>query len=290
MVCMPTAPYTSSRLQEILDHTRAEVGLRRSQADLNVMERQASEHTPRGFLRALREKSASGVAIIAELKKASPSKGMIRPELDAAMLAGELAAAGAAALSVLTEEKWFLGSLANLRAASERTTSTGTPCLRKDFMLDDFQILEARANRADAVLLIAAALDDAALQHLADAAYARELDVLCEVHTEDELDRVLALRLDPDRTAIGVNSRNLHTFDVSLESTLALADRLYADRPFADRPSAEGFLLVAESGIANPEDIGTLRKFGFGAFLIGESLMRASNPAYYLSQLLQLAG
>jgi indole-3-glycerol phosphate synthase len=271
---MATAPYTTSRLQEILDHTRAVVGLRKSQADLNVMERQAAAHVPRGFLRALRQNSQHGIAVIAELKKASPSKGLIREDFDASALAVELAQAGAAALSVLTEQQWFQGSLANLRAAS---AAVRIPCLRKDFMVDEFQVLEARANCADAVLLIAAALDDPTLHGLAHAAYARELDVLCEVHNADEMARMLSLGLDPARTAIGVNSRNLHTFGVSLETTARLASGA-AGGPF---------LLVAESGIGSPEDIATLRGCGYGAFLIGESLMRADRPGELLARMLK---
>jgi indole-3-glycerol phosphate synthase len=233
-------------------------------------------------VRALREKSAQVIAIIAEVKRASPSKGTIREALDPAALARELEAGGAACLSVLTEEKWFLGSLANLRAAS---AATQIPCLRKDFTVDEFQILEARANCADAVLLIAAALDDATLLHLAQAAHARDLDVLCEVHTAAEMDRVLPMLagLDANRTAVGVNSRNLHSFAVSLEDAAALANRFITGRPTTD-----AFLLVAESGITCAADLATLQASGYSGFLIGESLMRAPRPGTFLRELLQI--
>ena len=275
----------ASRLEQILDYTRAVVALRKSQADRSALELAAAAHKPRGFVRALREKSAEGPAVIAEIKKASPSKGLIRENFGARDLAVELEAAGAACLSVLTEEKWFLGSLWNLRAASE---ATRLPCLRKDFMLDEFQILEARANGADAILLIAAALEDDTLVQLAQAARRLDLDVLCEVHTAEELDRVLALDLDAAHIAIGINSRNLHTFDVSLDDAAALAKRFTACRSIADRSSGERPLLVAESGIATGADIATLRDCGYSAFLIGETLMRAASPGKLLQTLLQM--
>ncbi len=182
---------STSRLEEILAHTRALVAQRKAAAlladpGLVALTRSAHAHTPRGFVRSLRSTSP---AVIAELKRASPSKGVLRESLDVPALSASLAAAGAAALSVLTEEKFFHGSLANLDAASRAST---LPCLRKDFMLDEFQLLEARAHRADAILLLAAALDDSTLRSLAQKAIALDLDILCEVHTAAELDRVLA--------------------------------------------------------------------------------------------------
>lgn len=282
---------TSSRLDEIVAYSRAVVGLRKAQADLNFMERAAAAHTPRGFVRALREKT-SGPAIIAEIKQASPSKGVIRENVgvDVAELARELAEAGAAALSVLTEEKWFLGSLKNLQAASRATAMTATPCLRKDFIVDEFQLLEARANGGDAVLLIAAALDDATLQRLAAAARERDLDVLVEVHTAAEMDRMLALDFDFAHTAVGVNSRDLHTFSVSLEQTAALAGRFFAHPAIARLPAEQRPVLVAESGIAGSADVGKLLARGYGAYLIGESLMRAAFPGRALRELLAACG
>jgi indole-3-glycerol phosphate synthase len=282
---------TSSRLDEIVAYSRAVVGVRKAQTDLNYLERAAAAHTPRGFVRALREKT-SGPAIIAEIKQASPSKGTIRENVgvDVAEIACALADAGAAALSVLTEEKWFLGSLKNLQAASRATADTMTPCLRKDFILDEFQLLEARANNADAVLLIAAALDDPTMQRLASAARQRDLDVLIEVHTAAEMDRVLALEFDFAHTAFGVNSRDLHTFAVSLEQTAELADKFWAHPSIARLPAAQRPMLVAESGIASAADIATLRQRGYGAYLIGELLMRATSPGRALQELLAACG
>ncbi len=158
----------------------------------------------------MRRQSQSGPAIIAELKKASPSRGLIRADFSVAQLAATLAKAGAAALSVLTEEHFFQGSLANLEAAS---ASAPVPCLRKDFIVDEFQILEARAACADAILLIAAALDDVTLRQLRRAAEAHGVDVLCEVHNAEEAARVLDLGCE----MVGVNNRNLNNFEVSLE-------------------------------------------------------------------------
>src|SRR6202046_3033775 len=206
-------------LPEILAHTRTVVAGRKASADLHALEQAASAHTPRGFAKALRAKAQSGPAIIAELKKASPSKGLIRADFDAAILATQMEAGGAAVLSVLTDEKFFQGSLENLRRASAAVT---IPCLRKDFMVDEFQVLEARANCADAILLIVAALSDAALRVLRRSAKEHELDVLCEVHDEEEVQRALAL----DCECVGVNSRDLKTFEVSLERAAELAASL----------------------------------------------------------------
>src|SRR5579875_1841707 len=170
-------------LDRILAKTRATVAGRRASVPVATLERLAAEHTPRGFARALRETAAARPAIIAELKKASPSKGLIRPDFDPARLAPELEKAGAATLSVLTDEPFFQGSLRNLEIAS---SATSIPCLRKDFIVDEYQIVEARAHRADAILLIAAALTDAELARFTAAAHRFELDILCEVHTGEE--------------------------------------------------------------------------------------------------------
>jgi indole-3-glycerol phosphate synthase len=258
----------ASHLDTILEHTRAAVAHRRASANLPELERRAAAHTPRGFARALRAHSATGPAVIAELKKASPSRGLIRPDFDATALARSLAAAGATALSVLTEEKFFLGSLANLELAS---AATNLPCLRKDFIVDEFQLLEARAHRADAILLIAAALTDAELQRLAAAAHALSLDTLCEVHNAAELVRVAHLGC----SAYGVNARDLRTFHVSIDAAIELAAQLPATS-----------VRVAESGIHTPADISRLRSAGYDAFLIGESLMRAPSPGAALRALL----
>jgi indole-3-glycerol phosphate synthase len=260
-----------SQLTKILASTRRGVEERKAVSSTRVLEQAAAAHQPRGFARALRQKAASGPAVIAELKKASPSRGLIRPDFDVAALAAGFAGGGAAALSVLTEAHFFQGSLRNLELASQ---ACSLPCLRKDFLVDEFQILEARAHRADAVLLIAAALNDAELRALAAQAHALELDVLCEVHTGEELDRVLDLDCD----AIGVNNRDLGTFAVHLQVSLYLASRL---------PSAA--VHVSESGIETAEDLNRLRAVGFHAFLIGESLMRKPDPGGALESLLMAA-
>jgi indole-3-glycerol phosphate synthase len=210
--------------------------------------------------------------VIAEIKKASPSKGLIRRDFDVEWLARRCQAGGAAALSVLTDEPFFQGSLRNLELASK---AVKLPCLRKDFMVDEYQILEARAHRADAILLIAAALSDAEMKHFAQAAHGLELDVLVEVHTGEELDRVLAALGETGADAIGVNNRDLKSFAVSLETSLELADRI--------PPSV---VRVAESGISTAEDMARLRAAGFDAFLIGESLMRQTDPGAALAALL----
>src|SRR5712692_3723762 len=195
----------AASLDHIVAATRRRIAESKRNADLADLERQAQNHTPRGFRSKLEKAAESGVAIIAELKKASPSKGLIRSKFDAAVLAEELESAGAAALSVLTDEEFFQGSLENLRQASSQTR---LPCLRKDFIVDEFQILEARANRADAILLILAALDDTLFRSLLGRAREAGLDVICEVHDEPELVRAVEGGAD----IVGVNSRDLKTF------------------------------------------------------------------------------
>ena len=255
-------------LTDIVAATRRKVVERRSRADLRELNRKSAAHNPRGFRRALKSASNSGVAVIAELKKASPSRGIIRSDFDPTKLARELELAGATALSVLTDEEFFQGSLANLMTAS---ASTRIPCLRKDFIVDEFQILEARANRADAILLIVAALEQTELVSLIRRASEMELDVLCEVHDEEELQRAI----DAGCNLIGVNNRDLATFRVSLETAFGLAERIPA-----------GVFAVAESGIESGADIARLRAAGYKGFLIGESLMRAKSPGEALKSLL----
>jgi indole-3-glycerol phosphate synthase len=259
------------RLDPILAETRAEVARRRERVPLRDLEKLAEQHTPRGFARALREASAKGPAIIAELKKASPSKGVIRPDFDPQSLAVDLERAGAAALSVLTDEPFFQGSLRNLEIAS---AATKIPCLRKDFIVDEYQIAESRAHGADAILLIAGALGYGFLYYFTVIAHKYSLDVLCEVHTAEEARLVQDIGCD----AYGVNNRDLKTFEVRLETSLELAGQL--------PPNA---VHVAESGIHTAADIQTLRAAGFDAFLIGESLMRQPNPGTALEALLQSA-
>jgi indole-3-glycerol phosphate synthase len=255
-------------LDQIVAATRRQVSEARRSADLRELSRRAEQHVPRGFREALKRGSQNGVAVIAELKKASPSRGLIRPDFDAAVLAAELAGAGAAALSVLTDENFFQGSLQNLQRASDNTE---LPCLRKDFIIDEFQLLEAKAHLADAVLLIVAALSQADLAKLARNAANYGLDVLCEVHDEEELKRAVDAGCD----VIGINSRDLRTFYVDLNTAFRLAQQL-----------PKGVLRVAESGIQSGADIARLRIAGYDAFLIGESLMRASSPGQALRTLL----
>jgi indole-3-glycerol phosphate synthase len=257
-----------TQLDKILAHTLLEVKARKAAANYGALERKAAAHTPRGFTARLRTVSATGPAIISEIKKASPSKGLIRADFYPAALAKGFEGAGAAALSVLTDEEFFQGSLADLEAASK---SVQIPCLRKDFMIDHFQVLEARASGADAILLIVAAHNDGILSQLRDDASSMDLDVLCEVHNREELDRAVNLGFD----LIGVNSRDLRTFVVRPELLLELAVGLPAKT-----------VMVAESGIRSAAEIANLRAAGYDAFLIGETLMRQPDPAATLALLL----
>lgn len=257
-----------TKLEEIVACTRRSLTTAKAAADLRTLRESAERHRPRGFRAALKRKSAAGAAVIAELKKASPSKGLIRANFPVAELATELEEAGAAALSVLTDEQFFQGSLSNLEIASSKTQ---LPCLRKDFIVDEFQLLEARAYGADAILLIVAALSDEELSNLRSRAGELQLDVLCEVHDGEEMWRAIDAGFD----LIGVNNRNLHSFQVDLNTSLQLASRMPAS-----------VVKVAESGIETPHDIAKLRQAGFDAFLIGESLMRAPRPGDALRELL----
>lgn len=257
-----------TQLDQILAHTLLEVTKRKSVADYGLLERMAAAHTPRGFVASLRNTALTGPAIIAEIKKASPSKGLIRSDFHPAKLARAFQDSGAAALSILTDEEFFLGSLEDLAAASSAVT---IPCLRKDFILDPFQVLEARAAGADAILLIVAAHSDDALHDLHAEAVSLGLDVLCEAHDRDEILRATDLGFD----LIGVNSRDLRTFNVRTESLVELAEFL--------PPTA---IHVAESGIRNAADIARLRAAGYSAFLVGEALMRQPDPGAALALLL----
>jgi indole-3-glycerol phosphate synthase len=257
-----------TKLEEILAATRARVAAAKAVSAITDPAAAAQRHWPRGFRERLLRVSRTGPAVIAELKKASPSKGLIRADFDVPQLAADLEFAGAACLSVLTDEQFFQGSLHNLELAS---CATHLPCLRKDFILDEFQLLEARSCRADAVLLIVAALTQKELESLHRRARELQLDVLVEVHDFAELERALAAGCD----LIGVNNRNLHTFHVDLNTSFELARRIPA-----------GVVKVAESGIESAADIAHLRDAGFDAFLIGETLMRAPNPGDALRTLL----
>jgi indole-3-glycerol phosphate synthase len=264
---------TDTFLATILASTRATLDAAKKAVPREDFERKAAEHRPRGWAAALRRQAAHGPAVIAEIKKASPSKGLIRADFDPEWLARRYRAGGAAALSVLTDELYFQGSLRNLELAS---AAAPLPCLRKDFIIDEYQIVEARAHRADAILLIAAAISGAELKRFTEAAHSLALDVLVEVHTAGELALVLDALGETGADAIGVNNRDLKSFEVSQDISLALVDRI---------PSH--VVRVTESGISTREDIARLRKAGFDAFLIGESLMRQADPGDALAELLK---
>ena len=261
----------STRLDTILASTRATVASAKQRVPVAELEKRALAHRPRGWAAALGRQAAAGTAVIAEIKRASPSKGLIRADFDVENLARSYFSGGAATLSVLTDEPFFQGSLHNLELAS---SATPLACLRKDFMVDDYQIVEALAHRGDAILLIAAALTNAEMKQFARTAHGLALDVLVEVHTREELDRVLDTLGETGADAIGVNNRNLKTFAVSLETSLALVDQI---------PST--VVRVAESGIATREDLTRLQAAGFDAFLIGESFMRQPDPGAALATL-----
>jgi indole-3-glycerol phosphate synthase len=231
-------------------------------------EAEARRGEQRGFERALRAKIAAGQAgVIAEIKKASPSKGVLREDFQPAAIAESYARHGAACLSVLTDERFFQGAVSYLQQAR---AACELPVIRKDFIVDDYQVMEAGAMGADCILLIVACLEDAQMADLEAAARAIGLDVLVEVHDGDELDRALQLKTP----LVGINNRNLRTFDVTLDTTLALLPRVPADR-----------LLVTESGILGAADVKRMRDANVNAFLVGEAFMRAPEPGAALANL-----
>ncbi|MFO1221130.1 MAG: indole-3-glycerol phosphate synthase TrpC [Burkholderiaceae bacterium] len=256
-------------LERIVAVKREELAAARVRRSLAALRADARAQPPtRGFAAALQAQAARGrAAVIAEVKKASPSKGLLREPFVPAEIASSYERHGATCLSVLTDERFFQGSAAYLQQAR---AACALPVLRKDFLIDEYQVVEARAMGADCILLIAACLADAQMSAMEACAIELGLDVLVEVHDAAELERALRLQTP----LIGVNNRNLRTFEVSLATTLELLPRLPAGR-----------LLVTESGIATPADVQRLRAAGIRAFLVGEAFMRAPDPGQALAML-----
>jgi indole-3-glycerol phosphate synthase len=260
---------TPDILKKIVRRKREEIAERSARTQqARLIERLEQASPPRGFARAIAERIAAGQAgVIAEIKKASPSKGVLRADFRPAEIAGSYQQGGAACLSVLTDVDFFQGSDAYLQQAR---AACQLPVIRKDFIVDPYQVYEARAINADCILLIAACLDDAQLKTLNDLAHELGMDVLIEVHDGDELTRVLQV----ENRLIGINNRNLRTFEVSLQTTLDLLERIPQDR-----------IVVTESGILAPQDVRTMRDHQVNAFLVGEAFMRAEDPGARLKEL-----
>jgi indole-3-glycerol phosphate synthase len=260
---------TPDILKKILRRKAEEVVGRAERLDLRALRtRIASAPAPRGFAqRIATDIAADRPAVIAEIKKASPSKGLLREDFDPAAIAADYARNGASCLSVLTDVDFFRGADAYLQQAR---AACSLPVLRKDFVIDPYQVYEARVLGADCILLIVAALDDIQLTELAGVAGELGLDVLVEVHDEDELDRALAL----DTRLIGINNRDLRSFHTNLRTTLDLLGRV-----------PPGRIVVTESGIHTPADVALMRRHGVHAFLIGEAFMRAPSPGAKLAEL-----
>ncbi|OZY86214.1 indole-3-glycerol-phosphate synthase [Cellvibrio mixtus] len=258
---------TPTVLRKIIARKWEEIAERKAQVSLDQLKIQAAQQTPtRGFVKAIENKIAQGKAgVIAEIKKASPSKGVIREHFVPDEIARSYEQGGAACLSVLTDVDFFQGADVYLQQAR---AAVSLPVIRKDFLVDEYQIYEARAMGADCVLLIVAALSPEKLAELNSLAQRIGLDVLVEVHDEQELDIALAL---PNKL-IGINNRNLHTFDVTLDTTYKLLDKIGSDR-----------IVVTESGILAPADVQAMRSKNVNAFLVGEAFMRADEPGVALA-------
>lgn len=256
-------------LQKILARKAQEIAARASRLPLKELKSRAqAASTTRGFIAAIKKRLAlQKPAVIAEIKKASPSKGLLRADFSPAEIAISYERHGATCLSVLTDVDFFQGADEHLQQARNACT---LPVLRKDFTMDAYQVYEARALGADAILLIVAALSDAQLQELESLAHELSLDVLVEAHDEPELRRALALKT----SLIGINNRNLRTFDTALETTLDLLKLIPADR-----------VIVTESGIHSPQDVARLRAQGVNVFLVGEAFMKAEDPGVKLQEL-----
>jgi indole-3-glycerol phosphate synthase len=259
----------SDILQRILATKREEIAQGRAQRSLASLRDSAlARKDQRGFIKALHAQRAQGKpAVIAEVKKASPSKGVLRAQFDPAAIANSYAQGGAACLSVLTDAQYFQGSNAYLQHAR---AACGLPVIRKDFLIDEYQIAEAGAIGADAVLLIVAALSLQQMQELEACAQEYQLDVLVEAHNARELEHALQLRT----ALIGINNRDLRTFEVSLDTTLSLLQDIPAEKT-----------VVTESGILQPSDVARMRAAGVHTFLVGEAFMRAPDPGAALAQL-----
>ncbi|MFV0279082.1 MAG: indole-3-glycerol phosphate synthase TrpC [Parahaliea sp.] len=260
---------TATILDRIIERKWQEVAERRGRESLAQLEARIDEQSPvRGFAGALSSRAGTGpAAVIAEVKKASPSQGVIRADFQPAAIAQSYAAGGAACLSVLTDVDFFQGADAYLQQAR---AACGLPVIRKDFTVDPYQVVEARAIGADAILLIVAALDDAQMAELAATAAEMGLDVLVEVHDRAELERALPLGLP----LVGINNRDLRTFETRLQTTLDLLAHIPPDRT-----------VVTESGIHTPADVALMREHAVHAFLVGEAFMRAQEPGAKLREL-----
>lgn len=258
----------SDILNKIIATKHQEVAAAKVAKPFSVVEAEAlAQTTPRDFVGAIRQKIANGQpAVIAEIKKASPSKGVIRADFQPAEIARSYAEHGAACLSVLTDKDYFQGAPEYLQAAR---AACDLPVLRKDFMVDAYQVAEARAMGADCILLIAAALSLEEMQALEAQAHGYGMAVLVEVHNGEELDAALQLKTP----LLGINNRNLRTFEVTLDTTLGLLARIPADR-----------IVVTESGILKPEDVALMRQNKVKAFLVGEAFMRAAEPGVELAR------
>ncbi|TNE75612.1 MAG: indole-3-glycerol phosphate synthase TrpC [Gammaproteobacteria bacterium] len=266
---MNSVPNTPTVLKKILDRKLAEVERRSGQVSLDQLREQCQEEREiRGFSSALQFKIDQGLAaVIAEVKKASPSKGIIREDFDPVSIARSYEKGGAACLSVLTEEEFFLGSDEYLKMARE---ATRLPVLRKDFVIEPYQVYESYVLGADCILLIVAALGQYELEELHDSARELGLDVLIEVHNENELDRALLI----DNPMIGINNRDLNTFNTTLDTTFALLDKIPDDR-----------IVITESGILTIDDVAAMRGHNVNAFLVGETFMRAEEPGLKLLEM-----